>query len=212
VFFSDEYDRCQAHCIYGEGECLAFRDTLEWVTPSCANVRLDLFSAEFEALKARRSRGGRQLTPENQMCAVVALLLTMAQDIQWMRDGHYPKIVAKLLSAIATFLRTKLLKYNDEELGLGESCKALDMAASREALHEFLAWCQNQFKLVIHKGEPLKFGFLPGKPKSETWKTAQRASHAARKKRKSTHDRVYGPGAQGKKLKLNDGIQESQTP
>jgi hypothetical protein len=201
VFFSDEYDRCQAHCIYGEGECLAFRDTLEWVTPSCANVRLDLFSAEFEALKAKRSRGGRQLTHANQMCAAVALVLTMAQDVQWMWDNEFPDLVAKLLRDIATLFRTKLLRCEDEELGLGESCKPQDMTASREALNLLLTWCQARFKQLSWKGEPLKFGFLPGKPKSEAWKAAQRASHAARKKRKATTDRVYGLVSQGKRSK-----------
>jgi hypothetical protein len=135
------------------------------------------------------------------MCSVVSLVLTMAQDIQWMQDTNYPEMVAKLLRDTAAFLRTKLLKLEDEVLGLGENTKPLDMAASREALYTLLSWCQNRFKQVVHSGESLKFGFLPGKPKSESWKTAQRASHAARKKRKSTTDRVYGPDAQGKKIR-----------
>ena len=182
AFYTAEKARITAH-EGGAGEAPCIKKRLRKGNTDSGNLRIALFEREFHCIRGHRGWGEpRKLTKPQQLLGTLALVNTMVFSWPWMHDNEDPTAVRKLYADIAVYLRTKLLKLTDDELGIGPSPGLEDVAGTnRAALYHFLEFHKKKLATEGPEGEAVKFNFRPGKPKSDAWKAAQRESHKRRK-------------------------------
>jgi hypothetical protein len=110
IFFKEEMGRVRRH-LHGEGESEEIKKRLAKGNTDTGNLKISIFEREFRAIKDRERvhvspgemwESAPPFTLQQNLCAMLALVLAMAQDTYWINDNEFPEEIEKIIKAMGT--------------------------------------------------------------------------------------------------------------
>ena len=181
TFYDDEYNRVTEHVFAGAGETTKVKAVLSETDKASAQMKLDIFTAELNALKNRFKDDDHK--DAKKMCALLALTTAIVWDERWMKklseNGNLADLVSKKLAGAWR----DVLKLDDETLFIGNPAFD-DEGDPRAPLSTFLDHCKEFFDHY-----DFKFNYAPRKRKvaeAPAPPPKKKATSAAKKPRSAT--------------------------
>lgn len=172
-FYKEMMEEVRSHFAWGKGESRDIQRRLFKGNTDTGNLKMDIFSAEFEALKEERCWG-------TKFARAFALTRIAAYDTYWMQDNEFPEEIANMVTKLGDYWRNNLLKKDDETLGIGldlekENGDSSEMSESRKALICLLRRLGKQFEEASEYCK-VKFNVV-GRPRKKKASNAQNKRH-----------------------------------